>query len=146
MTSPIAIDFINSTITINASFAKKASNPFSVEYAQLQKVRADYPTFTVLTRTIAKNAAKECYKGLTYDYMRAFIMSHENGEEKTKTLLEFDELLFISQCHSKGRRYPTIKNWFLNKYPEVKEFGMTAAAPLDSTIIKMAEEPKQKTA
>lgn len=56
-------------------------NPFSAEYAQIQKVRADYPTFTVRTRSIKKNAAKDSYKGLTYDYMRAYIMSHEKGED-----------------------------------------------------------------
>lgn len=57
MKSPITIDFENSTITVNAAYAKKASNPFSAEYAQIQKVRADYPTFTVRTRSIKKNAA-----------------------------------------------------------------------------------------
>ena len=52
MKSPITIDFVNATITVNAAYAKKASNPFSAEYAQIQKVRADYPTFTVRTRSI----------------------------------------------------------------------------------------------
>ena len=78
MKSPITIDFVNATITVNAAYAKKASNPFSAEYAQIQKVRADYPTFTVRTRSIKKNAAKDSYKGLTYDYMRAYIMSHRH--------------------------------------------------------------------
>lgn len=82
MKSPITIDFVNATITVNAAYAKKASNPFSAEYAQIQKVRADYPTFTVRTRSIKKNAAKDSYKGLTYDYMRAYIMSHEKGEDR----------------------------------------------------------------
>lgn len=35
MKSPITIDFENSTITVNAAYAKKASNPFSAEYAQI---------------------------------------------------------------------------------------------------------------
>lgn len=124
MKSPITIDFANSTITVNAAYAKKASNPFSAEYTQLQRVRADYPTFSVITRSIKKNTEKESYKGLTYDYMRAYIMSHEEGESRTKAVMEFDELLLISQCHSKGHRYPAIKNWFLDKYPAIKNFGM----------------------
>lgn len=124
MKSPITIDFVNATITVNAAYAKKASNPFSAEYAQIQKVRADYPTFTVKTRSIKKNNAKDSYKGLTYDYMRAYIMSHEKGEDRVNALMEFDELLLISQCHSKGRRYPVIKSWFLDNYPEIKNFGM----------------------
>ena len=56
MKSPITIDFENSTITVNAAYAKKASNPFSAEYAQIQKVRADYPTFTVRTRKLSKES------------------------------------------------------------------------------------------
>lgn len=45
MKSPITIDFVNSIIIVNAAYAKKASNPFSEEYEQLQRVRADYPTY-----------------------------------------------------------------------------------------------------
>lgn len=52
MKSPITIDFSEGTIIVNAAYAKKASNPFSAEYAQIQKVRADYPTFTVQTRRV----------------------------------------------------------------------------------------------
>ena len=55
MKSPITIDFVNSIIIVNAAYAKKASNPFSQEYEQLQRVRADYPTYAVITRTIKKN-------------------------------------------------------------------------------------------
>ena len=50
MKSPITIDFVNSIIIVNAAYAKKASNPFSQEYEQLQRVRADYPTYAVITR------------------------------------------------------------------------------------------------
>ena len=135
MKSPIAIDFENSTITVNAAYAKEASNPFSKEYEQIQRVRADYPTFSVITRSIKKNSAKESYKGLTYDYMRAYIMSHEEGENRTEAVMEFDELLLISQCHSKGRRYPAIKNWFLEKYPAVKTFGMVELSAGNATKI-----------
>lgn len=124
MKSPITIDFNEGTIIVNAAYAKKASNPFSKEYEQIQRVRADYPDFTVITRTIKKNSGKESYKGLTYDYMRAYIMSHEEGENRIKAVMEFDELLLISQCHSKAHRYPVIKNWFLEKYSAVRDYGM----------------------
>lgn len=62
MKSPITIDFVNATITVNAAYAKKASNPFSAEYAQIQKVRADYPTFTVRTRSITLGRCKQSYQ------------------------------------------------------------------------------------
>lgn len=71
MKSPITIDFENSTITVNAAYAKKASNPFSAEYAQIQKVRADYPTFTVRTRSIrAAWALADAHNQMSLDYAR----------------------------------------------------------------------------
>ena len=45
-------------------------------------------------------------------------------EEEAEAVAEFDEQLLISRCHSKARRYPAIKKWFLEKYPEVALFGM----------------------
>ena len=141
MKSPITIDFVNSIIIVNAAYAKKASNPFSQEYEQLQRVRADYPTYAVITRTIKKNPEKESYKGLTYDYMRAYIMSHEEGMNRINVQMEFDELLLISQCHSSGRRYPVIKNWFLNKYPEVRDYGMVEIVPKEEKEDKGSSEP-----
>lgn len=62
-------------------------------------------------------------------------MSHEEGESRTKAVMEFDELLLISQCHSKGHRYPAIKNWFLEKYPAIKNFGMVEVAADSATKI-----------
>ena len=31
-------------------------------------------------------------------------------------------MIFLSKCHKKSLRYPTIKKWFLAKYPDVKNF------------------------
>ena len=64
------------------------------------------------------------FKGLTYDYMRTYIFTHEPKETKKDVLEEMEEMILISKCHSNAKRYPVIKNWFLEKYPEVKEFGM----------------------
>ena len=58
--------------------------------------------------------------------MRNYILTHESKVAMDKVLAEFDNMLLISQCHSKGYRYPTIKKWFLDKYPEISQFGMTA--------------------
>ena len=53
--------------------------------------------------------------------MENYINSHENKEENLKT---FNEMINISKCHSACKRYPVIKEWFLNSYPEVKMFGI----------------------
>jgi len=122
----IKVDFINNEIIMTRKFAAQASDPRSAEYALLQATRQAYPNFTVRKHTIKKNSSKECYKGLTYDYMRNYILTHESKVAMDKVLAEFDNMLLISQCHSKGYRYPTIKKWFLDKYPEISQFGMTA--------------------
>lgn len=87
-------------------------------------MRADYPTFTVSTRTCKPNPEKESYKGLTYEYMEHYILTHESKDTVLEVLDEYNELRLIAECHSKSRRYPVIKRWFLAKYPEIAEFGL----------------------
>ena len=121
----IKVDFASNKIIIDKTFAKKASDVRSEEYKLLQQVRNDYPTYTVAVREIKKNPKKESYKGLTYQYMREYINTVEKNEEiKEAVHAEMDRLILISQCHSQSKRYPEIKKWFLDKYPEVKEFGV----------------------
>ena len=124
MKNTLKIDFENKTIIMDRTFAKNCSNTNSEEYAQLQRVRQDYPTFTVTTRHIKKNTQKETYAGLTYAFMEDYIINHETGEDLQKVMDEYDELRLVAECHSKGHRYPAIKRWFLAKYPNITEFGM----------------------
>ena len=114
------VNIKNSTIVMDRSFYKNAFTYGTPEYNQLQIVRADYPGFTPIQRKIKTNSNKQKYDGLTYFYMEHYISIHENAEENRK---QYDELRLIAQCHSKGKRYPTIKKWFLDTYPEVREFG-----------------------
>ena len=57
---------------------------------------------------------------MTYAYMERYIESHANAEA---SMAEYRELRLISECHCKARRYPKIKKWFLEKYPEIEKFG-----------------------
>lgn len=110
------------TIVMDRTFAKLAENTRNEEYRHLQQVRRDYPDYTVKTRKINTNPDKNSFKGLTYDYMKKYINDHNSPENRQKAVAELDELIEISKCQSQRFRYPTIKKWFLNKYPEVKEF------------------------
>ena len=121
------------TIEMTKAFAKAATDPRSDEYALLQQVRRDYPRFKVTQRTINKKKSQEHYAGLTYEYMEDYIKTHGSKDECAKNLAEFKEQKLISLCHSTSRRYPTIKKWFLAKYPEVMEFGMPDAAEGNSS-------------
>lgn len=138
MKNTLKIDFAKERIIMDRTFAKNAQNTNSPEYAHLQQVRQDYPTFTVMLRTIKKNPNKECYKGLTYEYMFDYIMKYEPVETRRDVLTELDDMIFISKCHSKAKRYPVIKNWFLEKYPEILEFGMpTIDVPVENKVAKL---------
>ena len=73
------------------------------------------------------------YRGLNYEYMKWYIGQYETQEKKDSMLKALDELIDISKCHSTGKRYATIRNWFLDNYPAVKEFGMPKADNQDAT-------------
>lgn len=121
---PIKVDFANRRIVISKSFAIKAAVVNSKEYIALTEVQESYPDYKIEIRQIKRNPQKETYPGLTYEYMRDYIILHTTPEEELAAVAEFNELLMISRCQSKSRRYPIIKKWFLAKYPEVKEFGL----------------------
>ena len=121
--TPMKIDYSNSKIILSSAFEKKAFTVGTQEYAALQAVRQVHPSFAIAIRQFKKNTKQEHYKGLTYDFMRNYIISAEGKD--SAVLKELDDKLDISKCHSLGRRYPTIKSWFLERYPNVTEFGMT---------------------
>lgn len=124
MTNTLKINYTNHTIIMDRTFAKLAQDTRSDEYARLQEVRRDYPTYTVVQRSIRKNSEKKTYSGLTYDYMEGYIMRHGTEEERLTNLREFANLREIAECQGKRYRYPVIKSWFLDKYPEIVRFGV----------------------
>ena len=125
MKNTLKLDHAKRTIVMDRTFAKFAANTMSTEYAHFQAVRQDYPEYQVVLRHIKRSKTKECYRGLNYEYMEDYIKTHGSKEEIVTNLAEYKELKLISKCHSTSRRYPTIKKWFLEKYPEVKEFGVS---------------------
>ena len=126
MKNVLKVNHENKAIVMDRTFAKLAENTRSDEYAHLQQVRRDYPDYTVSIRTIKRNSEKETYKGLTYEYMEDYILRHESEENALAIIKEFNELRTISKCHKQGLRYPTIKRWFLEKYPEIVDFAKIA--------------------
>ena len=127
----IRVNHEDNTITITRKLANLASNPFSKEAKLLDKVRAKNVGYTIVVRTIKTNPDKDSYKGLTYDYMRNYIIRF--SDDKKADLKELEDMIFISQCHSKSKRYPVIKKWFLVKYPDIAEFG-----------VEKKEDPKEE--
>ena len=137
--SKLKVIYAEGVIELNTTFAKMMQNPLSDEYAMLQKVRTDNPTFTVRRRQIKTNPKKDTYKGLTYEWMRNHIATHEPEEVVEEKLKNFDEMVYIFKCHRGSLRYPTIKKWFLKEYPDVAKFG-TVEVPEEA----QAEETKSQ--
>ena len=120
---PIYVDYEHSEISISSAFKKKAFTPGSVEYKKLNAVRADYPSFSIVVREFKTNTEQDRYKGLTYDYMRWHIETNDKAHSAVN-LNALDKMIGNSKCHSLNKRYPSIKKWFLETYPEIAEFGM----------------------
>ena len=131
MTSAIRLNHFNKEILISKTFQKAAMNPNSSEYRDLAEIMSQHPDYKIAQRDIKKNTQKETYAGLTYEYMREYIILHSTPEEEKEAVEEFDELILVSKCHSKAKRYPIIKKWFLKKYSEADGFGIDTIAKLD---------------
>ena len=82
MKNVLKVDSVNKRLVMDRSFAKEAEIVGSEAYILLQNARRDYPTYTVVRRQIKRNAAKECYRGLTYEYMESYIASHDNAASR----------------------------------------------------------------
>ena len=144
MNKHIVVDFDEKRIVLGAAFSEKAKFPGSKEYIDLQGVRHDFPDFTVVVRTIKKPTRKESYKGLRYPYMERYIAGHDPDGSIRK---EYDKLRLLAECHS--IRFPHIKAWFLQTYPEVKKYGVLeipedkiAARTLDMAEKKTTAQPR----
>ena len=109
MTSAIRLNHFSKEILISKTFQKAAMNPNSMEYKDLAEVMEKHPDYTISQRAIKKNTHKETYAGLTYEYMRDYIILSSTKEEEAANVAEFNELVLISRCQSKILRFPTFK-------------------------------------
>ena len=117
MKGTIRIDHLNKNILISAAFAKAAMNIQGEEYKTLVSVRALHQGYDVIKREIKKNPNKESYRGLTYEYIEHYILTHDlNGD----ILKHYEDLKERIACHS--IRYAHIKKWFLETFPEIDDF------------------------
>ena len=89
----------------------------AIKSITLEKVRAAYPEFEVIGRSIAKSNTKRPYLRVSYAYMERYIANHEKAEERMK---EYQEMRFRSECHEVP--FSEVKKWFIACYPEIDDF------------------------
>ena len=114
--NPIRINRAEQKIEVSKPFLKRANLFGTEESSTLESVRAAYPNYQVVGRSI-KKADNEHYRGLTYNYMEEYISKHKDAE---KRMAEYNEIRFRAQCHD--LRYAHIKKWFLSAYPQIDDF------------------------
>ena len=150
MKDTLTINHANHTIVMDRTFAKNALDTRSEDYDHLQAVRRDYPNYTVVQRHIRTNKSKNTYRGLTYEYMESYIMTHGTEETRLTNFKALQEKRIISECQGRAFRYPIIKSWFLAQYPEIAHFGMTeteiAIEEAKAAITKAAPTEQQEQA
>lgn len=115
--NPIRIDRPNAKIKVSKAFLKRANLYGTSESITLEKVRAAYPEFEVVGRSIAKSNTKRPYLRVSYAYMERYIANHEKAEERMK---EYQEMRFRSECHEVP--FSEVKKWFIACYPEIDDF------------------------
>ena len=135
-------DAINNTVTISASFAKKASQVGSDEYDIMLKLRKDYPNLKVVKEE------KTAKKQLTYKEMAEFISLHRNGDELKKA---FEATKTLSRFHSMP--YTFVKAWFEKAFPyfkngsyEMDAEGFIVEVKPQSSELKVVENDTEDTA
>lgn len=114
---PIRINRPEQTIFVSKPFLKRANLYGTEESKMLEEVRAAYPNFKVVPRSIAKSNKKRPYLRVSYAYMERYISSHENAEKRMK---EYEEMRFRAECHEVP--FSEVKKWFVACYPEIDDF------------------------
>ena len=119
----VTINFNNRTIEMTKKFAAAAKRFGTEAYKELQEARRDYPTFRVVTKS-AKIGKRDTFKGLTFDFMEAYIEAHD--DETGSKLAAFKALRATSEeavaFGAKSASYGEIKAWFLGQYPAFAAF------------------------
>ncbi|MBQ7052305.1 MAG: hypothetical protein IJN79_05875 [Clostridia bacterium] len=120
----IQINHKNSTIEMTKKFYTESCKYGSEAYKALQEVRRDYPGYKPVVAKTKKSGTSDPFKGLNYEYMELYIMKHDDEEQSImaefKMLRAEDDLSLAMDAESES--YLTIRNWFLEQYPAVREF------------------------
>lgn len=129
------INFEARTITITKKFGKEASEFGTEAFEIMKQLRAEFPDFQFVYKTIQKKENKESFKGLTIDEMKRFI-----AERSDEELITFEKVVEIASC--KQGKYAIVKKWFLDNY---KEEYKAEIANITPKKVDLSAKPKKKT-
>ena len=132
----MTINFASKTIEMTKAESKAAGKFGTDAYKDLIAALQQFPNYKIQVATRAATKKSCDYKGLTYDYMKKYIQAHD--DEQKNIMAEFEMLRGESNeaknALAESCSYQEIKEWFLNKFPAIKQFHemrskmLTAAA------------------
>ena len=109
------ISFENCTVTLSASFLRKASTLGTKEYQEMLQLRRDFPGFQFQKAEVEKKTASK-YKNLTYKHMREYIAASIADEAEAKAMLsQMKKVEALSKVQANPYKY--VHDWFLKQCP-----------------------------
>ena len=147
MTS-IQINHKNNTIEMTKKFYTESCKFGTEEYKMLQEVRRDYLGYTpvVAKNKKSSNDTLDIFKGLNFEYMELYIMKHD--DEEKNIMAEFKMMRAEDDASkavgAKSESFLTIREWFLDKYPEVRKFYEKRGKIVEDLRKKKEEAKKAK--
>ena len=117
----ITLNRQNNTIEVTKKFYEAASKYNSEEELLLRGAQQNNPGYKV---EVISRKTKSTYKGLDYDFMTTYIKAHDDAEKsKMATFLEMRALTAEAiAMDASPADYLTVKEWFLNEFPEIEAF------------------------
>lgn len=120
------IDFTAHTLTLSASFAAKANDPTSDEYALVRQFKHDFPSFRIVrkthkTPTRYKNSDgsitdRNKHNGLTYERMERFMSALPDGVDYLEAYFDLRGKA-EAMCASP---YAVVSAWFMRQFPKFR--------------------------
>lgn len=107
-------DAITNTLTMTASFAKKASQLNTPEYNTVRQLRLDNPGMKI-EKAIRKTPSNQPMNA-TFAQMEGFIAKCANSEER---LVVFEKIKALSKIQASPYAY--VRKWFLENYANYAE-------------------------
>lgn len=126
-------------IEMSATEAKAAGRITTDEYKELVKLKQLFPSFEIQVMKRNTKKAKDYFKGLDYDYMKAYIDACKR-EDKDEIIEEFS-LLMTEKNEDTGKKvcsYIHVKKWFLATFPEIEQSREERNQKIQSILNKVA--------
>lgn len=118
-------NLVKKTIEMSKAEAKAAGKIGTEEFKELRQYMELYPSFTIDIKAPAKRKVE--FRGLDYKYMKAYILDHD--DEGGKIMAEFRALIAQDKKDKvegaerlEAAGYFDVRDWFLAKFPEIKEY------------------------